>query len=228
MKLDDINNVLEEMAWADIKLSAPSKMGHIPSWSLQAGTTCPGATCPSTGETKPACKSCYAPKGNYKYPSVKNLRSHNQKDWKRKDWEADMIGIISDYGRFRWFDSGDMYSPQLINKIINIAKKTPRTQHWIPTMSHNVPKFAPLIDKLAAMKNVTLRRSSGQVDGSIREGEGSTIIDKKTALKMFAGEIPVPKGAKLCPVGLEPGRKKCETCRICYDKKVKSVIYAKH
>lgn len=230
MKLEDINEhyLLMEMAWEDIKLSRPSKMGHIPSWSLQAGLTCPGSTCPTTKETKPACKSCYAKRGNYLYPAAKEVRDKNRKDWKRPDWVDDMVSIIEDYGRFRWFDSGDLYSPELIKKVIEVVKRTPRTQHWIPTMSHHVKKLSPLIDKLDSLPNATVRRSSGEIGLDISPNAGSTIIDKKTAQKMYSGELPIPDNAILCPVGVEPNRKQCKTCRDCYNKEIKTVIYAKH
>jgi hypothetical protein len=223
MKLSDINEAISQ-----IKLSFVSKLDKkIPSWSLQAGLTCPGSICPDTGEVKPSCKSCYAKKGNYTYPAAKNQRDHNKKDWKREDWVDDMVQIMGDYGRFRWFDSGDIYHPKLAEKIYTVIKRTPWITHWLPTMSHNVPKIAPWIDKIEQLPNAVVRRSSGNVDGNFGSEHGSTIIDKKTAQKWLAGEGK-PKDVEVCPVGSTPDRKSCDGCRKCFDKKTKTIAYIKH
>lgn len=230
-------------AWDDIKISHTGKLPPtIPSWSLSAGTTCPGSKCQTTGEVKPACKSCYAKRGHYLYPDPKRTRDHNQKDWKRKDWVKDMVDVLDDIRKFRWFDSGDVYSPQLAEKIYQVMKQTPHVVHWFPTMSHNIPKLAVWIDKMDKLKNVTVRRSSGQIDGTYVEKDGSTVVDKKTAEKWIKDGVPA--GVTMCPATMtekgelpqrktkdEPAKKakgKCERCRACFDPKNKVIAYIKH
>ncbi len=68
-----------------IRISVTSKLDGIRSWSLQARDTCPGAI------GADACKGCYATQGNYRYPNVKAPRIENREDWKRDEWEDEMV-----------------------------------------------------------------------------------------------------------------------------------------
>jgi hypothetical protein len=83
-----------------------SKAGKMPcrSWSLQALTTCAGSV-GDKGKLVPACVGCYATTGNYRFPNVKAPREHNQRDWKRDAWVADMVAELDNDRYFRWFDS---------------------------------------------------------------------------------------------------------------------------
>ena len=228
MKFKDI---IEEA----IKFSKMEKLGKIPTWDLRAGLTCPASKCKTTGEIKPSCKSCYAKRGHFNYPSAKRVRDENQKDWKRSDWAQDMVDELGDLGRFRWLSSGDVYAPALAEKIYQVMKKTPHVTHWLPTMSHTIPKIAVWIDKMDKLKNVRVRRSAGSTTGEFDpKTHGSTIVDAKT-LKKWEKE-GLPKGIELCPVGIEEDpeqkkgkRKHCKKCRKCFDPKHKKVIaYIKH
>jgi len=221
----------------DIKLSYTSKLPKtIPSWDLRAGATCPGSKCKATGETAPSCLACYAKKGHFLYAPAKNLRDFNRKDWKRKGWVEDMVELLGDVGKFRWFSSGDVYHPALAEKIFHVMQRTPHVKHWFPTMSHNIPKLATWVDKMDKLKNVAVRRSAGVIDGTFADTDGSTIVDKKTAEKWV--KQGVPKGITLCPAGTtkegdipSKGKKakgKCERCRACFDKETKMIAYIKH
>ena len=156
-----------------------SKVGKLNSrsWSLEALETCP-ASKDSSGELVPACKGCYAVGGNYRFKNVKEARSHNKRDWKRSEWVADMVEELDSDRYFRWFDSGDMYSLGLAEKIYKICKATPWTRHWIPTRMHKFKKFRDVIDRLNALDNVVVRLSSDGINGEIIEEAqySSTII----------------------------------------------------
>jgi len=226
----------------DIKMSQGAKMPkNVPSWSLNAGITCPGSKCPTTGELKPSCISCYAKKGNFIRPNVKDPRTHNQKDWKRSGWVDDMVEVLEEVRKMRWFDSGDVYHPKLAEKILEVMKKTKHVTHWFPTMSHDIPKLAVVIDKMDKLKNVKVRRSSGQVDGTFVKGDGSTVVDIKTARQWV--KFGVPKGVVICPSSLsvdgevpqsktknQPSIKavgNCKKCRTCWNGK-ELVAYVRH
>ena len=196
-----------------------SKVGKLNSrsWSLEALETCP-ASKGSDGELVPACKGCYAVGGNYRFKNVKEARSHNKKDWKRSEWVADMVEEL-DYDRyFRWFDSGDMYSLALAEKMYEICKATPWTKHWIPTRMHKFKKFRDVIDRLNALDNVVVRLSSDGINGEIIEDSqySSTIIP-------FIDSVTV---ATICNAPLQDG--KCKKCRLCWDKSTKVIAYAGH
>jgi len=196
-----------------------SKVGKLNSrsWSLEALETCP-ASKGSDGELVPACKGCYAVGGNYRFKNVKEARSHNKKDWQRSEWVADMIEELDSDRYFRWFDSGDMYSLALAEKMYEICKATPWTKHWIPTRMHKFKKFRDVIDRLNALDNVVVRLSSDGINGEIiEEAEySSTIIP-------FIDSVTV---ATVCNAPLQDG--KCKKCRLCWDKSTKVIAYAGH
>jgi hypothetical protein len=196
-----------------------SKVGKLNSrsWSLEALETCP-ASKGSDGELVPACKGCYAVGGNYRFKNVKEARSHNKRDWQRSEWVADMIEELDSDRYFRWFDSGDMYSLKLAEKIYEICKATSWCNHWIPTRMHKFEKFRKVINKLNKLDNVVVRLSSDGINGEIiQEAQySSTIIP-------FIDSITV---ATVCNAPLQDG--KCKKCRLCWDKSTKVIAYAGH
>lgn len=198
-----------------IKLSKPSKMPCY-SWSLVARDTCPGSI--ENGELVPACAGCYAAGGNYRFPNVKAPRVHNKEDWKRDDWVSDMVQALDNSRYFRWFDSGDLYSVKLAEKIKLVMEKTPWVSHWLPTRSHKFKKFHKVLDGIQALPNAVVRYSSDSVTGETITGETTSTI------------IPTPEDASesmtLCKAYDNDG--KCGTCRQCWDKSKKVIAYPAH
>jgi len=134
-----------------LKLSKASKM-PCRSWSLQALDTCP-ASRDASGNLVPACSGCYATTGNYRFKNVRAPREHNRDDWKRDNWCADMVAELDNDRYFRWFDSGDIYSVKLAEKIYEVCKATPWTRHWIPTRMYKFKKFKKILNKLNKLPN---------------------------------------------------------------------------
>lgn len=197
-------------------LSRTSKLGCL-SWSLQAFETCPGSV--NEGVVVDACKFCYARRGMYHMPDVKALRARNKEDWKNDDWVSRMVDGLRKSTYFRWFDSGDMYSTALAEKILEVCRLTPHVKHWIPTRMHKFDKFRGVLEALSALPNVVVRLSSDSVSGELIEsftGHSSTITP-------YAG---YDVGAHECPAYKQDG--KCLTCRACWDKMVPVVAYPYH
>ena len=137
-----------------IKLSVTSKLDGIRSWSLQALDTCPGSLA-GPGDLVDACRGCYATTGNYRFKNVKAPREHNKIDWQRLDWADDMVQALQNDRFFRWFDSGDMYSLGLAEKMLDVMKRTPWVKHWLPTRMHKFPKFRLVLEQMQALPNVS-------------------------------------------------------------------------
>ena len=200
-----------------MKISVTSKLDGIRSWSLQALDTCPGSI-GAPGELVDACKGCYATTGNYRFENVKAPRRHNKDDWTRLEWCDDMVAELSKDTYFRWFDSGDMYALGLAEKMLEVMKRTPWVKHWLPTRMHKFPKFALVLQAMAALPNVSVRFSSDSVTGDYtKKLHGSVIIPTPADVK---------KGMTLCEAYSHNG--KCNGCRACYDKKVKVIAYPAH
>lgn len=200
-----------------VKLSKTSKLDGIKSWSLEAGSTCPGSH-GKGGELVPACQGCYAKGGNYRFANVKAPRVHNREDWKRADWVADMVEALDDSRYFRWFDSGDVYCKGLADKILEVMQRTPWVQHWLPTRSYKFPKIRAVLEKMRALDNVAVRYSSDSVTGEFEPGlHGSTIL---------ADAASVPAGIHVCNAYENGG--KCGGCRACYKAEVGVIGYVAH
>lgn len=200
-----------------IKLSKTSKLDNIMSWSLQALTTCPGSKS-DNGELVAACSGCYATTGFYQFGAAKSVRDYNMTDWKRDDFVSDFIGALSKQKFFRWFDSGDMYSVQLAEKIYQIMVNTPHVKHWLPTRMAKFAKYADIIAKMRALPNVMVRFSSDSITGDYVKGVHGSVI------------IPTADDADntvtVCRAYENNG--KCNGCRACYSKDVEVIAYPQH
>lgn len=204
-----------------VKLSNTSKLG-VKSWSLQAINTCP-ASLDSNGDLVDACKGCYATTGNYRFSNVKAPREFNRQAWKEDNFVNDFVKALKKERFFRWFDSGDMYSLDLANKIYEIMKATPHVQHWLPTRMHKFSKFYDVIAKMSDLENVAVRLSSDSIQGekvqSFLSENNSSIIPSE-AIDSFKSQ------GFICKAYEQDG--KCLDCTACYDKSVKTVFYVGH
>jgi len=198
-----------------IKLSKASKMPGR-SWSLQALDTCPGSK-KRDGSLVDACSGCYATTGNYRFKNVKAPREHNREDWKRSEWVDDMVAELDNDRYFRWFDSGDVYDVRLAFKILEVMKRTPWCNHWLPTRMHKFSKFGSVLAEMSALPNVVVRLSSDSITGDTVEGPQTSTI---------ATLDNVPGDALVCEAYSREG--KCGPCRACWSKDVALVCYIGH
>ena len=201
---------------SQVKISVTSKLDGIKSWSLQALDTCPASI--ENGELVPACKGCYATTGNYNYPNVKAPRAHNKLDWQRLEWADDMVQALQDSRYFRWFDSGDVYSVALAEKILEVMQRTPWCKHWLPTRMYKFPKFRSVLTTMQSLDNVMVRFSSDSVTGEYIQGtHGSVIVPTSD---------DATQSMTLCKAYENAG--KCSGCRACWDKAVPLIAYPAH
>lgn len=198
------------------KLSKTSKLG-TKSWSLQAVETCPGAKA-ADGSLVPACSGCYATTGCYVFPDTKAVRANNKEEWKKETFVSDFIAALKKQTHFRWFDSGDMYSVKLAEKMLEIMVATPNTKHWLPTRMYKFKKFADILAKMKALPNVMVRYSSDEIDGTYnKELHGSTILPNAEY---------ADSNTFVCNAPNQGG--KCLDCRACYNKDIPVIGYIAH
>lgn len=199
-----------------LKISVTSKLDGIRSWSLQALDTCPGSIAEGGGLVD-ACKGCYATTGNYRFANVKAPRLHNRDDWQRSEWVNDVVAALDNDRYFRWFDSGDLYSLDLAEKVYAVMEATPHVKHWLPTRMHKFAKFANVLAAMKALPNVAVRFSSDSVTGEHSELHGSVIVPSAD---------DAPSGASVCRAYEHGG--KCSGCRACWNKDVPLIAYVAH
>jgi hypothetical protein len=201
------------------KISITSKLDGIRSWSLQAIDTCPGSI-DTPGTLVPACQGCYATTGNYVFANVKAPRLFNRTDWQREAWADDMVAELNNDRFFRWFDSGDVYSIALAEKILEVMVRTPWCKHWLPTRMHKFPKFRAVLAQMKALDNVSVRFSADSVTGEFTPGLHGSVIGPDASTW-----IDQP-GASLCRAYENAGR--CNGCRACWDKSIDLIGYPAH
>ena len=155
------------------------------------------------------CASCYALKGNYtRYPAIKAAQYRRLEAMKHPAWVTAMAAVIKRQKWFRWHDAGDVQDQQHLQKIFEICRLTPETNHWLPT------REAWIKDHLASKPdNLVIRFSPPMVNQRAPESwpHSSMVVDK---------------GFHTCPAPAQGG--KCGSCRQCWDSSIKVVSYGKH
>ena len=88
-------------------LSAPGKMPEG-SYNLPASACQTGAKLRLVPDTP--CHKCYAFKGRYNFPNVKNALQHRLASLTHPRWTEAMTVLVKGKKHFRWHDSGDIQS----------------------------------------------------------------------------------------------------------------------
>ena len=155
------------------------------------------------------CASCYALKGNYtRYKAIKAAQYVRLESLKHPLWTAAMVAQVKRQKYFRWHDAGDVQDLDHLNKIFEVCRLTPNTNHWMPTREAWVKDHLP-----RSPKNLVIRFSPPMINQRAPESwpNSSMVIDK---------------GYHTCPAPAQGGQ--CGDCRQCWDPKVKVVSYGKH
>ena len=133
-------------------LSAPGKMPEG-SYNLPAVACQTGAKLREVPGTP--CYGCYAFKGRYNFPNVKDALTRRLESITHLHWVEAMATLIQGKKHFRWHDSGDLQSVHHLKKIFQVCKLTPETMHWLPTQER---QFLPLQGS-SIPKNLIIRLS---------------------------------------------------------------------
>ena len=198
-------------------LSGPSKM-PCHAYSIPAQKCITGAKLRQVKNS--ICSVCYALKGNYGFPVVRDALMRRFESLTNPLWIEAMVLAIrakEKSGFFRWHDSGDIQSVQHLQNICEIAKRLPDIKFWIPTREYTkiIPDFFAAGHKFP--ENLTVRLSAFMIDGP-----APIAIAKKYNLTTSG----VSKLGFTCPASLQGN--KCLDCRACWDKSVVNINYHKH
>lgn len=195
-------------------LSKPSKM---PGWSYGI----PAQACKVGSLLRKVkgstCGSCYALKGMYVFPVVKNALQRRLESLSNPVWELAMTELIARKCKkvpfFRWHDSGDIQSVEHLSMIVRIANNLPGVSFWLPTRETAIVK-----EWLAAGNefpaNLAVRISApmiGRAPEKIAGTVGSSVENPS------AFQCPAPQQGN-----------SCQECRSCWHRNVEEVSYSKH
>ena len=190
-------------------LSAPGKMPEG-SYNLPASACQTGAKLRQIPGTP--CWGCYAFKGRYNFPNVKDALSRRLKSLGDPQWVRAMVVLIKGKKHFRWHDSGDLQGPEHLKKIFEVCKRTPETQHWLPTQERKLLQF---LDPDIIPTNLIIRLSNAKND--TKPGNAWT---------HWSTVVTQPREGHVCPAP-EQGNE-CGSCRACWSKDVEEIQYKLH
>ena len=189
-------------------LSKPSKMPGF-SYNLPATKCITGAKLVKIPGS--VCSGCYALKGRYRFPNVKDAMQRRLDSINHPLWIKAMATSIIETktGFFRWHDSGDLQSLDHLKKIFEVCKLTPSIKHWLPTREASI---ISCIQADEVPKNLIIRLSAHKVDGK--------------ASTFWPWTSTVVTSEKTCPAAEQDN--KCKDCRACWDRTIPNVAYGKH
>ncbi len=225
-------------------LGFPSKMPGT-SFGLPATACILGAKLAKIKGT--SCSVCYALKDRYQWGNPLKAQQrrlaglshprwidamvlvlqHTHRDkWIRVD--LGIVGIklkakggsrfrLNPSGYHRWHDSGDLQSVEHLAMICEVARRTPKIKHWLPTQELGmVWKY---IDAGGVIPpNLVIRVSSIKIDDQRRR-------TWMTTSSVVALSEP-PPGSHVCPAPRQEHR--CLDCRACWSPSVRHVVYELH
>ena len=191
-------------------LSSPSKMPgyayNLPAWRCITGVKLQAVE-------GSVCAGCYAMKGRYRFPNVKDALNRRLNSLTHPKWISAMAFLITHYSKkqpwFRWHDSGDLQGIDHLKNIFMVCNLTSWIQHWMPTREVKILKG---IQPEVVPKNLIIRVSSHMID--------------QAPVNFWPHTSTVVRAGKTCPAQ-EQGNE-CGSCRQCWDKGVNNVAYPKH
>src|SRR5262249_55554902 len=132
-------------------------------FNLPAGTTCPGKSA--------ACASCYAQRGRWLFPNVRDALTWNYRLAQRSFFVEEMVEELRRrrVKVLRLHSSGDPFSAQYTRKWLEILARSPDVSAYSYTRSWRVPEILPALAELAALPNFQLWFSADADTGMATE-----------------------------------------------------------
>jgi hypothetical protein len=160
------------------------------------------------------CRRCYALKGRYATPVVTSAQQRRLISLHDARWVEAMSLIILQrkYEYYRWHDSGDLQGTWHLDKIIAVAEQCSKTKFWLPTREIH------MVTGIKIPTNLTIRISAHLLE------EFDPVYLHKYHFPNSG--VTHDRNAATCPSIHQGG--KCGTCRDCWDKSVRTVIYHEH
>jgi hypothetical protein len=194
-------------------------------FDLPAGLTCPG-------KSELCHDRCYARKGRFAFPQVRERLRWSYEQSKRGDFVRRMSDELYRKGvlLMRFHVSGDIYSPAYARKILEVVSNSMHTTFWLYTRSWRVKKIFQILKIMSAMSNMKLWLSADAETGYPDEVPVNARVawmhtaagdDLEQADLVFLDHplrkktIPLSVIDKVCPVETPAGKRKGVTCATC-------------
>lgn len=196
-------------------LGKPSKMPWW-SWSISATNCITGSKLAAVEGT--TCSGCYALKGNYRFSNVVEAQERRLAAVDDPAFVDNFVIVLNHLythqrrerspgvveNRFRWFDAGDLQSVEMLQKIVEIAERTPQLSHWLPTRELPVVR-AFLAQGGRFPPNLVVRTSSPKLG----------VAPKSRPFELPVSTVGVDTEAfSQCPAAQQDN--KCGSCDTCW------------
>lgn len=193
-----------------------------------------------------ACSTCYAKRDQMSWPNARKAQDRRLVSIADPAWCDAMVALLTqthaakfrkidlglrpgpkltrlgtrfrlnEMGHHRWHDSGDLQSVEHLAKICEVARRTPKIKHWLPTTELGMVRRY-LASGAVPPPNLTIRVSSVMLDDPVRRAWPQTS-------SVFS--VTPPPSAHICPAPQQGHR--CGDCRACWSREVAHVAYARH
>ncbi|NND88966.1 MAG: hypothetical protein HKM28_06950 [Flavobacteriaceae bacterium] len=174
------------------------------------------------------CSKCYALKGRYVFPNVRNALSKRLEAVKHPRWVEAMTTLLrlkmkpEQVPYFRWFDSGDIQGKRHFRRIIEIAKRFPKLHFWLPTQEYEIVQGEDIPPNLVVrvserefgFKKTRKWKNTSSVAPKIHKDSWAEMVENNTANRWH------------CPSSLQ--NNECKSCRACWKPNIKHVVYPQH
>lgn len=203
-------------------LSNTSKMPWF-SWSISAYSCNVGSNLAKQQNT--VCSGCYALSGAYRWSNTQKALNNRLKIWhvaKLNKFVNDFTLLLSEKAKrapkeklfFRWFDSGDLQSLEMLEAINLIALNLPEIKFWLPTKEYGIIRQW---DESKQAENLIIRVSHPMLNKSFHPNKyshNSSVYNKEDS------------NGFICPSSKQNNT--CSNCRACWDKSIKEITYIYH
>lgn len=168
------------------------------------------------------CSVCYAMRNRYRFGYVQRALERRFEALTHPEWVEAMAFLINHYADscpyFRWHDSGDLQGVWHLENICQVARLTPRVQHWLPT--HEVGIVKEFLRRGGRIPpNLVIRISAAMLN------QRAVDIGLPTSSSSVREEL-APPGSYRCPARKQGNQ--CGSCRACWDGSIQNVDYPTH
>lgn len=173
----------------------------------------------------PCRKGCYCMKGNQMYPNVCGAYYRNYRIWcdDPKGFEEQLAHVLKYEGLplFRWHDAGEIPDEKYLAMMFRIAIRFPNVSFLAYTKKYDLVN--EFLKEHVIPENLCIRFSAWDKDWDVPNPWNlpMTYVDFTDKAK----NPDIPRNAFKCNGGKEYT---CTTCRMCFMKQVKSVVFGQH